>query len=300
MLNSDFVKSSQSQFENLPGFSFKSEYLSDLPGYEGLRLHYVDQGPRDSNRLVLCLHGQPTWSYLYRKMIPIFNQAGQRVIAPDFFGFGKSDKPIDENVYTFTFHRNTLISLIKSLPPKPITLVVQDWGGALGLTLTLEFPSQIDQLLIMNTALGTGEPLGEGFDNWRHWVKQNPDFQVSRLMKRSCPQLSEQELLAYDAPFTDFSSRAGLRMFPAIMPIRPEMEGVNISKKTRQFLKTDWRGKSFIAIGMKDPVFGPKLMENLAANIRGSFSPLKVKSGGHFLQEWGEAIAVSAIEAFKS
>jgi len=236
LLNSDFVKSSQSQFENLPGFSFKSEYLSDLPGYEGLRLHYVDQGPRDSNRLVLCLHGQPTWSYLYRKMIPIFNQAGQRVIAPDFFGFGKSDKPIDENVYTFTFHRNTLISLIKSLPPKPITLVVQDWGGALGLTLTLEFPSQIDQLLIMNTALGTGEPLGEGFDNWRHWVKQNPDFQVSRLMKRSCPQLSEQELLAYDAPFTDFSSRAGLRMFPAIMPIRPEMEGVNISKKTRQFL----------------------------------------------------------------
>ena len=120
------------RFENLPNFPYEPHYIDDLKGYENLRMHYIDEGSKDSNEVFLCLHGQPTWSYLYRKMIPVFTSAGYRCVAPDFFGFGRSDKPEEDEIYTFDFHRNFLIKFIESLDLKKITLVCQDWGGYWG------------------------------------------------------------------------------------------------------------------------------------------------------------------------
>jgi len=129
------LRTPQERFTGLPGYAFAPHYLDDLEGYHGLRIHHVDEGPRDAERVFLCLHGQPTWSYLYRRMIPVFVAAGARVLAPDLLGFGKSDKPAEEGVYTFTFHREMLRALIERLDLRNVVLVVQDWGGLLGLTL---------------------------------------------------------------------------------------------------------------------------------------------------------------------
>lgn len=160
----EFVRTKKERFANLPGYDFRSNYVEDLPGYEGLRLHYLDEGDPNSKEVFLCLHGEPSWSYLYRKMIPVFVQAGGRVIAPDWFGFGKSDKPVNDSVYSFEFHRNSLIELIKKLALQNITLVCQDWGGILGLTVPMEMPKRFSRLIVMNTLLATGTfDLGPGF-----------------------------------------------------------------------------------------------------------------------------------------
>ena len=151
------LRTSNERFIDLPDFQFDPYYINDLKGFEGLRMHYVDEGPQNANNIFLCLHGEPTWSYLYRKMIPIFASDGNRVVAPDFFGFGRSDKPVDETVYTFDFHHNSLIEFIDHLDLNNITLVCQDWGGLLGLTLPMEMPKRFSRLLIMNTTLGTGD-----------------------------------------------------------------------------------------------------------------------------------------------
>ena len=158
------LRTPEEAFANLPGFPCAPHYLDDLPGYAGLRLHYVDEGPREAEATFLCLHGEPTWAYLFRRMLPVFTQAGHRVVAPDLFGFGRSDKPLEEAVYTFDFHRDTLIALVEALDLRDVCLVVQDWGGLLGLTLPMQMPERITRLLVMNTTLGTGdEPLSEGF-----------------------------------------------------------------------------------------------------------------------------------------
>src|SRR4029079_7698876 len=136
---------------------FQPFYVEGLPGYPGLRMHYADEGARNAETVLLCLHGQTTWAYLYRRMIPVFVQAGHRVVAPDLFGFGRSDKPIDEGAYTFDFHRNSLIALIQLLELHQVTLVCQDWGGLLGLTIPMDFPDRFERLLVMNTALATGD-----------------------------------------------------------------------------------------------------------------------------------------------
>ncbi|MEA2806204.1 MAG: haloalkane dehalogenase, partial [Rhodospirillaceae bacterium] len=161
----DALRTPDRNFADLPGWPYAARYF-ERP--DGLRLHYVDEGPREAARTWLCLHGQPTWSYLYRRMIPVFVGAGDRVIAPDFLGFGRSDKPRNDAVYTFDFHRDTLLGLIESLGLRNIALAVQDWGGLIGLTLPMAAPERYASLLIMNTALGTGDaPLGEGFLAWR-------------------------------------------------------------------------------------------------------------------------------------
>ena len=136
----EVLRTSDDRFSNLVDFPFAPHYLSKLKDYDGLRLHYIDEGSRTSNYTFLCLHGQPTWSYLYRKMIPIFVNAGYRVVAPDYYGFGKSDKPVKDEVYTFDFHRNSMIEFIQNLDLTNIILVCQDWGGLIGLTLPVEIP----------------------------------------------------------------------------------------------------------------------------------------------------------------
>jgi pimeloyl-ACP methyl ester carboxylesterase len=294
------LRTPDDRFERLPGFDFAPHYLEQLPGYEALRVHYLDEPPAGaaSGRTVLCLHGQPTWCYLYRKMIPVFTSAGHRVVAPDFLGFGRSDKPVDDAAYTFSFHRGMLMRFIEALGLERVTLVVQDWGGLLGLTLPMEFPERIDRLIVMNTGLGVGRSPGPGFDAWKTFVASNPDFRIGTLMKRSVAGLTDAEAAAYDAPFPDARYRAGVRRFPALVPVDPEMDGVEASQRAARFFRDRWAGQSFMAIGMQDPVLGAPVMHALAAVIRGCPPPLELPEAGHFVQERGEQVARAALAAF--
>ena len=295
------LRTPDERFNALPGFAFRPNYLDDLPGYEGLRLHYLDERPArpaPDMQTYLCLHGEPTWSYLYRKMIPVFAGAGHRAVAPDFYGFGRSDKPIEDRQYSFNFHRNMLLAFVERLDLRNVTLVVQDWGGLLGLTLPMEAPDRYQRLLVMNTTLAVGRSPGAGFDGWKAYARANPDLAVGALMKRSTPILNEAEAAAYDAPFPDIRYKAGVRRFPELVMVSPEMEGVDISLRAAHWWGHAWQGQSFMAVGMKDPVLGPPVMGALRQMIRGCPAPFEVAEGGHFVQEWGTEIAQAALRAF--
>ena len=295
----DILRTPDGRFNDLEGYSFQPNYIDDLKGYEGLRMHYVDEGPSDAAHVFLCLHGEPTWSYLYRKMIPIFTAAGHRAVAPDYFGFGRSDKPIADETYQFDFHRDSLIAFIERLDLKNIVLVCQDWGGLLGLTLPMDLSGRITRLIVMNTTLGTGDvKLSKGFLAWRQFVADNPDFDVAGLMKRASPNLSKAECSAYEAPFPDASFKAGVRRFPAMVPDNPDANGAAISRRAREWLKTEWSGETFMAIGMQDPVLGPPVMQHLRNLIQGCPDPLEMPEAGHFVQEQGEVVAKKALESF--
>lgn len=282
-------------FDGLPNWPYAPQYLEDLEGFGNLRIHYVDTGPKDADRIFLCLHGQPTWSYLYRKMIPVFTSNGARVIAPDWIGFGRSDKPVRDATYTYNFHRNMMLSFIRRLDLHSITLVVQDWGGVLGLTLPQEMPERFERLLIMNTALAVGRSAGKGFDDWRAYSNANPDMHIAKLMQRSTPVLSQEEAAAYAAPFPDIRYKAGVRRFPQMVMTEPHMQGVDVSKAALRYLSTQWHGESFMAIGMQDPVLGPDIMYALHSKIKNCPPPLEIPDGGHFVQEWGHEIATAAL-----
>jgi haloalkane dehalogenase len=294
----DALRPPDARFDALPDFPFAPHYDGDLPGRDGLRLHYLDEGPRDADHVFLCLHGQPTWSYLYRKMIPVFAASGARVVAPDLFGFGRSDKPTDEGVYTFDFHRDTLIALIERLDLRGITLVVQDWGGLLGLTLPHAMPDRIARLLVMNTTIADGRPAGPGFDAWRAYNRSQHDLNIGALMARATPGLTAAEAAAYDAPFPGPEHKAGVRRFPELVMTDPGMAGVDASRAARAYLAQDWTGDSFMAVGMQDPVLGPAVMEELRGVIRGCPPAMQVSEGGHFVQEHGAQIARAALAAW--
>jgi len=294
----DKLRTPDSCFADLPGFAFEPNYVDDLPGLNGCRIHYLDEGPADAAVTWLCLHGQPTWCYLYRKMIPVFIAAGHRVVAPDLAGFGRSDKPSDEAVYTFGFHRNTLQEFIKRLDLQNIHLVCQDWGGLLGLTLPMESPGRFPAALIMNTALGTGDvPLGEGFLAWREFVASQSDLDIAKLMQRSTPILSEAEANAYAAPFPDASYKAGVRQFPQLVPDHPDAPGARLSRAARTWWQNEWQGKSLMAVGMQDPVLGPPAMHYLHSIIRNCPPLIELPEAGHFVQEWGTELADQAVAA---
>ena len=295
----DVLRTPEERFSNLANFPYTPHYISNLKNCEDLRLHYIDEGSKIANYTFLCLHGQPTWSYLYRKMIPIFLDAGYRVVAPDYYGFGRSDKPIKDEVYTFEFHRNSMIEFIKHLQLENIILVAQDWGGLIGLTLPMEFPTAFSKLLLMNTALGTGEGVpSPGFKGFRDWVNKTPDMDVGRLMLRGTPILTPEELRAYDAPFPDITYKAGVRRFPSLVPTTYDAPGADISRNARDWFQNEWSGESFMAIGMQDPVLGPSVMRELRKIIPGCPEPLELNEAGHFVQEWGEIVAKKALESF--
>ncbi len=276
----DALRTSEDRFANLPGFSFRPHFSESLPRFSGLRMHWLDEGPSRAENTFLSLHGQPTWSYLYRRMIPAFAGAGNRVMAPDFFGFGRSEKPVKDEVYTFDFHRNSLIDFIETLDLKRITLVCQDWGGLLGLTIPMDMPDP------------------EGFVAWRAWSNAHPDMAVGRLLKRSCAHLSDAEAAAYDAPFPDARFKAGVRRFPNLVPDRPDAPGAALSRRARAWWQHEWHGRSFMAIGAADPVLGEPVMLQLRRTIRGCPPPLVLADAGHFVQEWGDRVASAALEAF--
>lgn len=296
----DALRTPDSNFSNVEGFDYPPHYVDDLPGYEGMRVHYVDTKPGTDSSVFLCLHGQPTWSFLYRKMIPIFDGAGGRVICPDWLGFGRSDKPVDEKVYTFDFHRDMMIALIKRLDLRNITLVCQDWGGILGLTIPMEMQDRFARLLIMNTAIPIGESPGEGFDAWRSFNRSQPDLDIAGLMQRATSNLSETDAAAYAAPYPDASYKAGVRRFPELVMTDPEMSGVETSKRARKWWSESWNGQSFMAIGMQDPVLGEPQMLELKEIIRNCPEPMRVAEAGHFVQEFGEEIARAALAAWNA
>jgi haloalkane dehalogenase len=287
------VRTDDARFESLPDWPYEPRYVADIIGYEGLRMHYVDEGPRDAP-VYLCLHGEPTWSYLYRKMVPVFLESGGRVVAPDFFGFGRSDKPVDDAVYSFDFHRESLLQFIEHHDLREITLVVQDWGGLLGLTVPVDMPERITGLLVMNTAIGTGTEPTEGFIAWRDYVANNPDFDVGHLMRRSCPHLSEAEIAAYEAPFPGPEFKAGVRTFPDLVPTSPGADGVEVSRRAVKWWAASFDGRSFMAIGETDPVLA-SVMPRLHEVIRGCPPPMVLPDAGHFVQEWGEEVARAAL-----
>jgi haloalkane dehalogenase/tRNA(adenine34) deaminase len=289
------LRTPDENFVDLPGYAFRPNYHH---GSTGMRMHFLDEGAPDAP-VALCLHGQPTWSYLYRKMVPALVAAGQRVVAPDFFGFGRSDKPAEEATYTFDFHRNSIISFIETLDLKRMTLVCQDWGGLIGLTIPMDMQARFERLLVMNTSLGTGDvPLGDGFLAWRAFSNSKPDMDVAALMKRAVPSLSDTEAAAYAAPYPDMRYKAGVRRFPNLVPDRPDADGAALSRRAGEFWSKEWGGKSFMAVGMKDPVLGPPVMEALRATIRNCPPPLELADAGHFTQEAGAVIVEAAMKGF--
>lgn len=293
----DILRTPDERFRDLPGFPWAPHDVAILEGFEGLRVHYLDEGPRDAEVTALCLHGNPTWCYLYRHMIPVFVDAGVRVVAPDLIGFGRSDKPAEPGWHSFDKHRAMLMRFVEWFDLKNIMLVCQDWGGLLGLTLPHEMPERFTRLLVMNTGLGIGE-VTEGFRLWRAYSNTQSDLPVGKLLGRGKPGLTADELAAYDAPFPEARYKAALHAFPNLVPEGNDAPGVAVSRRAAEFWSRQWAGDSFMAIGMKDPVLGEAPMRALQQVIRGCPPPLELAEAGHFVPEWGAPIARAALQRF--
>ena len=297
----DALRTPDLRFDALPDYPWPGHYLSDLPALAGLRMHYLDLGPPDAALTYLCLHGNPAWSYLYRKMIPVWLAAGHRVLAPDLIGFGKSDKPKKDGFHQFSWHRQVLLEWVERLNLNNIVLVVQDWGGLLGLTLPMHAPARYAGLLVMNTTLATGDaPLSPGFLSWRDMCAKNPEFDITRLFARGNPGMTALECAAYDAPFPDRGHRAALRAFPAMVPEFEDSDGAAVSRQARAFWQTQWSGQTLMAVGCQDPVLGLPVMRKLQQWIRGCPPPMLLEQAGHFVQEQGQPVAEAAVRYFVS
>ena len=293
------LRTPEERFSMLPAFPYQPQYVEDLAGYESLRMAYIDEGEQSAEYTFLCLHGEPTWSYLYRKMLPVFTEAGHRVIAPDLFGFGRSDKPVDDSVYNFEFHRNSLIQLIERLDLKNIVLVCQDWGGFLGLTLPMDMQDRFKKLLVMNTGISNGEPLQEAAVQWMSFCESVPEMPVGGLIACDAGSaVNVMDVLAYDAPFPDNSYKAGVRKFPQMIPTDSSDDAVKYGLRAIEFWSNDWNGESFMAIGMKDAILGEPAMMALKSVIKDCPEPMKIEEAGHFVQEYGVEVAEQALNHF--
>lgn len=285
------LRTPDDRFLDLPGYDFEPHYLEVL----GLRMHRVDVGQGDP---ILCLHGEPSWSYLYRKMIPPLAKAG-RVIAPDLLGFGKSDKPTERSDYTFAMHLASLRSLVEQLDLQRVTLVCQDWGGLLGLTLATQIPDRFARLVIMNTFLPTGEEKpSQGFLAWRAFAEKIDDMEVGRIIQgATVTELPSKVIAAYDAPFPDRSYKAGAHQFPLLVPISPSDPGAAEMKKAREVLKS-WTKPAIVLFSDSDPVTGGgHKWFRLNVPSTQEEPTIVIARGGHFLQEdQGEVIAQHILE----
>lgn len=293
----DFLRTPEHRFDALPDWPWAPHYLDDLPGFEGIRIHRVDEPGRAGAPTALLLHGNPAWGYLYRHMIPVFRAAGLRVVVPDLIGFGRSDKPAEASFHRFNAHRLMLQRLIERLDLRDVLLVVQDWGGLLGLTLPMSMPERFTRLFAMNTMLPIGE-VSEGFVQWRDYCNRTPDLAVGRLIARGRPALSAGEQAAYDAPFPQARYKAALAAFANMVPDSPYADGAEVGQRAARFFQHDWSGQTWLAIGQRDPVLGEPVMRRLAAMIRGCPEPRVIEEAGHFVQEWGAPLAHEALRHF--
>lgn len=288
------LRTPDERFANLPDYPFQPNYI-EVDDTEGgtLRLHYVDEGARNAP-VVLMLHGEPTWSYLYRKMIPIVVKAGYRVIAPDLIGFGRSDKPSLRTDYTYQRHVDWIRALLTQLELKEITLVCQDWGGLIGLRLVAEQPEQFARVVAANTMLPTGDfPLGENFFKWQKLSQDIPVFATANIIQGGCTIAMQPEVLAaYDAPFPDESYKEGARQFPMLVPATPDDPATPANRKAWESLM-QFKKPFLTAFSDKDPITaaGAPVLRKLIPGCEGQ-AHTTIENGGHFLQEdQGEKLA---------
>jgi len=288
------LRTPESRFANLPDYPFAPHYL-DLAkaiGRSGeARMHYVEEG---RGKPILCLHGEPSWSFLYRRMIPILAMRG-RVLAPDLFGFGKSDKFTERADYTYKMHHDAVLGFIEALDLRDITLVCQDWGGLLGLQIAGQHPERFARLVIMNTALPTGEEeVGPGFLAWRDYVANTPDLPIGKLFGRSIfpeDRRTPEILAAYDAPYPDRSYKEGAQAFPSLVPIAPDQAGAAENRAAWKTLER-WTKPCLVMAGDKDPVLGIPAGKIFERRIPTAGTMIVIEDAGHFLQEdKGEDIA---------
>lgn len=285
----EVLRTPDERFVDLPGYAFDPHYVE----VGGLRLHYLDEGPRDAEP-VLMLHGEPSWCYLYRKMIPIVTAAGYRVIAPDLVGLGRSDKPIRREEYTYQRHVDWMHGLIAVLDLQRITLVCQDWGGLIGLRLVAEHEERFSRVVAANTFLPTGDiPPGEAFLRWQRASQQIASIQVGRIVKNGCvSELSPEVIAAYDAPFPDERYQAGVRQFPLLVPTSPDDPASEPNRQAWEVLSR-WSKPFLTAFSDSDPITRGADRFLQAAIPGASGQPhVTIQHAGHFLQEdRGEELA---------
>jgi haloalkane dehalogenase len=281
----EVLRTPDERFEGLPGYQFGPHWFDA----EGLRLHYLDEGQGDP---VVCFHGEPSWAFLYRKMLPPLVDGGQRVICPDYAGFGRSDKPTDRRWYTYDRHVELMSNLLDSLDLTGATVVVQDWGGPIGLRWAVANPDRVARLVILNTGLFTGH-VSKGFLAWRNFAERNPDLPVGFIIQSATTtDLSEEVLRGYEAPFPDAQSKAGVAQFPLIVPMAEEDPGAAEMREVSDELSR-WEKPALVAFSDSDPVFPyPRAGQVFCDLIPGAGEQLPIEGAAHFLQEdRGEQIA---------
>jgi haloalkane dehalogenase len=281
------LRTSDEHFSNLTDYPFEPNYM-EIPDGEGgsLRMHYLDEGPRDADP-VLLLHGEPSWSYLYRKMIPIITQAGYRALVPDLVGFGRSDKPAERGDYTYQRHVDWVQTWLDCLAVERITLVCQDWGGLIGLRLVANNPDRFARVVTANTGLPTGDtPMSDAFLKWRKFSIEVPDFDVAAIIAMLCQKpLPENVAAAYNAPFPDDTYKAGARIFPSLVPIAPDDPAAPANRKAWEVLSN--YDKPFLtAFSDGDPITrgGERIFQKQVPGAKG-LPHTTITGGGHFLQE---------------
>lgn len=281
----DFYRTPDDHFEGLPDYAFEPRYLEQ----DGLRMHYVDKGAGDP---VLLLHGEPSWAFLYRKLIPIL--AGvTRTVAPDYFGFGRSDKPTRIEDYSYDFHFAAIERFVHALDLRDTTVVMQDWGGPIGLRLAVERPERVARLVILNTGIGAGRAPSDEWLRFRAFVRRvGADLVPGQLVQISCvSELPEDVVDAYNAPFPVPESKAGILAFPELVPTEVDHPSASAMLEVREAL-TRWEKPALVLFSDSDPIFSTVAAEHMASRIPGAGPAEIIRGAGHFLQEdKGEEIA---------
>jgi len=290
------LRTPDERFDNLPGFDFQPRYVELNDESLGpLRMHYLDEGPA-GGEVVLCMHGEPTWSYLYRKMIPTLAAGGFRVVAPDLVGFGRSDKPSRRSDYSYAKHVAWMADFIRLLDLDKITLLAQDWGGLIGLRLVAENPGRFARFSLSNTGLPTGDhEVSEAFHRWRTFSQEDTDFDTGMIVNLfGHGDLSDQEMDAYRAPFPAEAYKAGARHFPVLVPTQPDDPAADSNRRAWQVL-AQWDKPALMCFSDADPIMrgGEKPFLKRVPGTRGQ--PHIVLNGRHFIQEedgqrWAAAV----------
>jgi haloalkane dehalogenase len=272
------VRTPEERFEGLPDFDYEPHYRE----LEGLRLAHLDEG---DGAPVVFLHGEPTWSFLWRKVFPPVRAAGYRCIVPDLAGFGRSDKPVDDGWYTYDRHTALVASLLEELDLREATLVVHDWGGPIGLRVAVEDRERVTRMVAMDTGVFNGrQRMTDAWYRFRDFVAANPDLPVGMLVRNACHvDPGEEVVAAYEAPFPDQASKAGARAFPAILPTRPADPGAEAGQRTLEALTADER-PMLVLWADSDPVLPPDAGRGFTDAL-GRDRPRIVEGASHFLQE---------------